>query len=105
MFKGKLKGRSRILGHGLLALASIGVFGTACSAESTDAGDASNSSVVEAKETLLAEIDVGYGVVSFRDVVSPNGTHMISLSEQAPSNLKSTPLDQLLANYGRLTPL
>src|SRR5262245_37561879 len=84
----------RSLAASLLSSLCLGVSMAACGPwEEPPGGDMKDA--VQAQDTILAEIDVGYGTVRFHEFTSPDGNKMMAIEEQAPATLNKTPLDAI----------
>jgi hypothetical protein len=97
-----------LVGRGLVSLACLGLSGTACSSGPLETGDVASTpeeEPLEAETTILSEIELGYGILTFSEITLPDGSHMISMMEQAGSHLEETPIDRLFREYGPLTAL
>jgi hypothetical protein len=95
------------LATSLVAVLCLGLSAAGCGTEIASEDDTppgSPGAAVEGRESVLAELDVGYGVIRFHELTSPDGTRSLAMSETAPAGLKTTPLDSLL-RQGRLTSL
>ena len=90
----------------LLAVSSLSVLASGaagCDTENLSEFDATTNAV-EGNERILAEIDVDYGVIRFHELLAPDGTRSLAVSEMAPTTMTRTPLESLL-NQGHFTAL
>lgn len=55
---------------------------------------------VEVQDTILAEVDVGYGTVRFHEFTAPGGNKTLAIQELAPATLAKTPMDALQESGG-----
>ena len=81
----------------LLAALCLGIGLAGCGATSPESEEADSSprNGVEGKETVLAELNVGYGTIRFHELTAPDGTKQMAISEMAPATMKTTPLEAM----------